>query len=347
MNIAILAPEIMPYSIGGTEKQFAEMAEELSKKHRVVVLTRGIQKQASTKKKYTIQISKYYKNKIINRINYTLESIKAVKKNKFDLLITESRYTSNIIGAVAYTFMKCPVINCVQGQGFYKNKSKLTHILNQYILNNCSLVLVQTDTIMKELKKKYHVKNMAVIPNGIHLSNNISHGKKILFIGRLVPEKGVTYLIDAVKDIEQEVNIFGTGPEYKNLKNQANTNKKVKFCGKFPNSKINTILKDGRVLVLPSISEGLPNVILEAMNLGVPVIATKVGGIPDIIKTGQNGILVEPENANKLKEAITTLMNNEKIRNKMSKNCKKEIKKYSWGKIIQQIEKTIEKTTEK
>ncbi|HAW57503.1 MAG TPA: glycosyl transferase family 1, partial [Bacteroidales bacterium] len=78
-----------------------------------------------------------------------------------------------------------------------------------------------------------------------------------------------------------------------------------------------------------SLGEGLPLAILEAMSIGKPIIATPVGGIPEVIDNGRNGLLVEPD-ADKVVQTINTLLNDEELRTTLGRNAYVDSKKYTW-----------------
>jgi len=113
---------------------------------------------------------------------------------------------------------------------------------------------------------------------------------------------------------------------------------RVKFIGMVSPEKIYDYLEQAKILILPSFYEGLPNVILEAMSVGVPVIATRVGGIPDVVKDGETGLLVEPGRVDELAISIRRLIEDDDLRGKMSKNCLEEAKKYSWENLAERFE---------
>ncbi len=92
------------------------------------------------------------------------------------------------------------------------------------------------------------------------------------------------------------------------------------------------------VLVLPSLSEGFPVTILEAMASGLSIVATTVGGLPEIVKDGENGFLVEPNNYGQIAEKVILLLEDEELRYKISKNNKERTKRYSWGHAVDKLE---------
>jgi glycosyltransferase involved in cell wall biosynthesis len=139
-------------------------------------------------------------------------------------------------------------------------------------------------------------------------------GKIVTFSGRLVERKGIGVLLEAWRKIIQDrkdvlLIILGSGPLEKKLKNQSGLlgiEKNVKFCG-FVNN-ITNYLAATDIFVFPSFQEGFPNSVLEAMACGLPVIATGIGGIVDVIKDEENGLLVEPGDVNQLADALKRLL---------------------------------------
>jgi glycosyltransferase involved in cell wall biosynthesis len=105
--------------------------------------------------------------------------------------------------------------------------------------------------------------------------------KRVLFVGNLLPVKGPTILAQAAKQLDDVDVIFvGSGPE------------PVKSVGAKPHAEIPLWMNASDVLCLPSLNEGLPNVALEALACGIPVVASRVGGVPEVVRDGENGWLV-------------------------------------------------------
>lgn len=137
----------------------------------------------------------------------------------------------------------------------------------------------------------------------------------ILFAGRLDKMKGVDVLLASIAELRARgvtccCTIVGDGPSKKELEQRAAAlalNGQVVFTG--PRPDIVSYLHQASAFVLPSHSEGMPNVILEAMACGLPIVATAVGGIPDIIQNGRNGLLIPPGDAAALAAALAALLN--------------------------------------
>ena len=140
---------------------------------------------------------------------------------------------------------------------------------------------------------------------------------RIVFVGRLVERKGVTHLIEAVRRLPAELHahltVIGEGPERQALEAQARAaglERRVDIRGRVPDAELRDAYAASDVMVLPSIldargdTEGLGVVLLEAMSYGIPVVASDIGGITDIIENGNSGLLVRPADADQLARAL-------------------------------------------
>jgi glycosyltransferase involved in cell wall biosynthesis len=195
------------------------------------------------------------------------------------------------------------------------------------------------------------VKNIEVIPNGIDLKRfeNLEFSQPkdftVITVARLEEVKGIEYLIRAVDDFN--LIIIGEGSNRKCLEaltEELHLEDKVKFLGEIPNKDIPANLKKAHCFCLPSLKEGFGIVVLEAMAAGLPAVATKVGGIVDIIKAEENGILVSPKNPREIREAIMRIKNNQELTTKLTENAKQGLKKYDWNNIADRVEEVYKKT---
>jgi len=172
------------------------------------------------------------------------------------------------------------------------------------------------------------------IPNFIELNENDikveSHNNNyILYIGRLSSEKGVETFIKAFEKIDKiELLIAGDGPLKSELKHLASYNKRIKFLDFLQKREIYKLIKNSSIVVLPSkCYENFPYSILEAFALGKPVIGSRIGGIPELVKDGENGLLFEPGNANELAEKIKWMIAHPKERQEMGQRARELVKR--------------------
>ncbi len=161
-------------------------------------------------------------------------------------------------------------------------------------------------------------------------SNGLS-SQKIIYTGVLIPRKGVHHLINAFIPIagdfsQAQLIIVGRedNPAYaaqlKARVKELNLNRQIKFIKPMPQQQLAELMEQGCVFVLPSLSEALGRVVMEAMATGKPVIGSDVGGIPDLIEDSINGFLVPPENEEILEEKIRWVLEHPEDAKKMGLN---------------------------
>ena len=138
---------------------------------------------------------------------------------------------------------------------------------------------------------------------------------RILYVGALSPLKGLTYLIEAVGVLERahpelELRLVGEGVERKRLEAELKRRglTSVNLRGALSPEEVREELEAARLLVLPSLSEGLPRVILEALASGVPVVATRTGSVSEVVQDGETGFLVPPRDSGALAEKIAWIL---------------------------------------
>lgn len=191
---------------------------------------------------------------------------------------------------------------------------------------------------------------------GLPHSNSVPHsinGKfKILFVGRHIERKGICYLIEAAKFLPREqfeIRIVGVGDLTEQLKNLAQQTvastpdaAEIIFTGKLTPEALASEYKSANVFTLPAIvdskgdTEGLGVVLIEAMELGLPVVASNVGGIPDVVVDGISGILVPEKDPKALAEAFKRLAADPALVQKLLEGSQKHIAAcFTWDGIIQ------------
>ena len=162
--------------------------------------------------------------------------------------------------------------------------------------------------------------------------------RRILYAGNLVPIKGPTVLAAAVRNLPGTVDVdvifVGSGPEAGRIA----TSDRILLVGPRPHEEIPLWMNACDVLCLPSRNEGTPNIVLEALACGLPVVASRVGGVPEIVRRGENGLLVEPRNeralAGALQEALETVWDRAKIQD--------SVRRFDWAENAARIVAALE-----
>ena len=219
--------------------------------------------------------------------------------------------------------------------GFIDNKSRLKKIIMGIIekiaYGQANGIITSSKEGFNYINKKYKTTGIhCIIPNFVDtklfMPLNLPKKKgSICFIGRLNEQKNLFSLIEAFQDIPYSLTIIGSGEQKEALeKFAAEKNCNILFLGNLPNYKLPKILNQSEIFILPSLWEGMPKVLLEAMACGLPVIATNVKGNNEIVIDGKNGILcnVEPKS---IKNAIINLMENEDLKYRLGRNARRTI----------------------
>ncbi|MGO9759952.1 MAG: glycosyltransferase family 4 protein [Solirubrobacteraceae bacterium] len=155
----------------------------------------------------------------------------------------------------------------------------------------------------------------------------------ILFIGRQVPEKGQAVLLEAAAMLAERGHKFnltlaGEGPSRRALEHMADSlglASQVSFPGAVGQDEICDLYSDASVFCLPSFAEGVPGVLMEAMAMELPVVSTRITGIPELIDDGDNGLLVAPGRADELADALERLLVDRSMRREMGSRARAKI----------------------
>ncbi|MCK4822441.1 glycosyltransferase family 4 protein [bacterium] len=194
------------------------------------------------------------------------------------------------------------------------------------------------DAIITSSKRNFEYVEKNYNPSGIHalIPNyvetdvfkplNIAKKKgSICFIGRLTKQKNLFVLLEALKGLSYTISIIGLGEQEEQLKKFANKNEvNANFLGNVPNHDLPEILNQHELFILPSLWEGMPKTLLEAMACGMPVIGTKIDGTREVIEHGKNGILCDTD-SNSIRNIIVTLMEDEELKKKIGENARMTI----------------------
>jgi glycosyltransferase involved in cell wall biosynthesis len=170
------------------------------------------------------------------------------------------------------------------------------------------------------------------LPFNISPDTAINETFKVLYLGDIIESKGVFDLLRAFDHCRKDPDmpalklvLAGMGKDYDRAKewiSERALDNDITLLGYVPYAKLDDLFAGIDVFVLPSYVEGLPNSLIEAMSAGKPVITTPVGGIPDIISPGDNGIFVEPGNDRGIYESLKRILSDGEFRVTLAKNAR-------------------------
>jgi glycosyltransferase involved in cell wall biosynthesis len=178
----------------------------------------------------------------------------------------------------------------------------------------------------------------AVIP----LSTRI----KVVTVGRLVPWKQVDQLIKAIAECDEAgLVVVGDGPDRERLEQLArggNLGDRVYFAGQRKQEETVSLMAACDLFVLNSTYEGLPHVVLEAMSAGLPVVATAVGGTPEVVSDGENGMLIMPDANDLLSKTLAELASSSTKRERLAVGAKHTAQRFRRSKMIDETEAVLQ-----
>lgn len=273
---------------------------------------------------------------------------KIIKNEGIDLIHSHYAFPQGFLGAFLSKKFDIPHILTLHGSDVLRlSKNPVGKYFFNYAVKNCDNLVCVSNYLKNELIKSKctcKTKKIDVVYNGVDTDlfyengNDKNYG---LFVGSFVKQKGIEILIESVKDLDFEFILIGDGELFKNFSDKINNEgiENIKLLGKKNQNETAEYIRNCSFLVLPSISEGLGMVLLEAMACGKPVIGTKVGGIPELIKDEYNGFLVPPNNPDELRKKIEILINNNELRKKIGKNGKEFSKNFSWENTAEKIDR--------
>jgi glycosyltransferase involved in cell wall biosynthesis len=220
---------------------------------------------------------------------------------------------------------------------------------------NCSVCRPPLSSLSRRLKRKQLEKVTLVSPseylatrlrqagfekvvrifNAVEMPPEVHGGwsPRAIFAGRLVNEKGVEQLCQAARSMPFRLDVYGEGPLLPYLKDIYPDPDQIEFHGHISN--MDEVYREGGMIILPSsIPENLPMVLLEAMSYGLPPIATSLGGVPEIIDNGVDGVLIETNDPFLIEEGVRHLMD-EGVHSRMSRNGRTKIAtRFNWNQTL-------------
>lgn len=278
------------------------------------------------------------------------------KKIKPDIIHAHWIIPQGFIAVIVGKLLHIPVIATAHGGDAFSLNTGLLSRLKKFTLKRCTCWTSNTKATAEAFDTARDIPRPNIIPMGVYIEHFQSGNadkvlgnetkKIILFVGRLVEKKGVKYLVDAFSMLPKKTQnesilwIVGDGDERKNIEYQAQTLgiTNIKFWGQIKNEKLPDFYAAASIFVAPSIidskgdTEGQGVILLEAMASKTPVIATTVGGIPEVIINNKTGILLQPRQPRMLSNSIQQILQDCEKVSHLTKNALFKVKnQYSWS----------------
>ncbi len=279
------------------------------------------------------------------------------RHRRYDFINTHFVLPTGPLGVVLAALFRRPNVLSIHGGDIYDpskksspHRSALFRLMVRFLLNRSDRIVAQSNNTRENAVRFYHpARPIAVIPlpyepfsftpvsrEALGLRKD---RKYLVSVGRLVKRKGFEYLIRALENLEEDVEvlIIGDGREHHalvELTEGLGLQRRVHFLGQVSEREKFRFLACADVYVLSSLHEGFGIVLQEAMQVGLPVVATNHGGQVDLIGDGLNGILVAPRDAGAIAKAAARLLENHDLRERMGARNRADIRKYSIDVIV-------------
>jgi glycosyltransferase involved in cell wall biosynthesis len=355
MKLSIVTQSTYPFEIGGAQLHTYHLATALQKDgHAVSIITTG-----NKATEQIIEGIKYVRVKkpskpLLNSLLIFSRFYRQLTKEKPDFILIDLLTTGlSELPVSLFSFLKkTPYIVTAHGIEL-KNSNLYSYHFIRIILTHATKVISVSNELRSFITVKYSIPNekILVVPTA-YSPLEIQKAKvktcyvydnklKVVFVGRLASEKDPFTLLKAAKTIVNmginlQLNIVGDGELMSDLQAFCDANNLgtyVNFVGAVEHSKALEWMYQSDMIVLSSLGEGLPTVLIEAMALGKPAVSTNVGAVKELIKNKQNGFLVAPKNAKELVEAVVEVKKDKKFYDFLSTNAEKSVSELTWSRV--------------
>ncbi len=361
---------LYPYILGGAEIFAHSLSNELSKLGYDVTLlgyskSDYIRNASALKRRYNVVTSPSI-GRFFDRLILPLHAgnlIRGIDNSGDRPIVISIMSHSSLLGYIlARKFSsKCHIVSFSGGDaaissmtGIWLERIRIDYYLYSRLaitINNSRSIFIATTNLMRKQMVKAGVKRdrIVLIPRFVEdrffqvdPTSSILDGNSIVFAGRFSEEKGIKTLLEAFGIVakrkpEAKLRLLGEGPlrsliiRYMQGKG---LQENIEVVDSVPYENIDLYLGNSTIFILPSLNEGLPNALLQAMAVGLPIVASKVGGIPEAISDGIDGVLVNPGSPHELANEIINLLEDRKKALQLGRNAKASAERYRVSKVI-------------
>ncbi|MFP4001936.1 MAG: glycosyltransferase family 4 protein, partial [Thermoplasmata archaeon] len=247
---------------------------------------------------------------LVRNATFFCSSLTEIKDISPDLIWCKGggQFLSNfLIGLFFSKLLDKPIVSEWTGSELLLKETLFRNLFKKYVLRCSSLNILQSDHMKEKALQLEPNSDVSVLPGqGVDMKQftpveNPQRSNEdeieLLFVGRLHEVKGLTHLFEAFRVVKEDhsgirLTLVGEGPLEETLKKEAedlDITDSVEFSGEIDHHELPDYYRRADIFILPSFSEGLPNVIMEAMSCGLPVVATDVGGNKELVKSSEGG----------------------------------------------------------
>jgi glycosyltransferase involved in cell wall biosynthesis len=293
-----------------------------------------------------------------------IRSLMYLRQSRPDVVLAFFGLPSGAVAWLLKVLFRIPYVVSLRGgdvPGFRPYDFWLYHRIAMPFLNviwhGASAVVANSAGLRKLAKEFDPSVDIVIIPNGVDtqyfsMADRSWSSPRILSVGRIVHQKGFDLALEALaalEDIAWEWRVAGDGPQMPNLKEilrKHGLQDRVRFLGWQSVENLRAEYRAASLFLFPSRHEGMPNAVLEAMASGLPVIASRIAGNEELVLPGKTGLLVAPEDADELREALRDLLSDEARREQMGRAARLRAEQnYGWKPATKLFEEILREVT--
>ena len=350
INVLLLGSKEFPVSrgrgdslpSGGMEVLINNIAPELSALCNLTIVTRRLPGTGRAPGKATVYRVPFIRGKYLRGPTFNIfsffKSLGIIRKQKIDAILCFGIMSSTMGHLLGKLFRK-PVISCPCGIGFVQFGfpiNRALKFLEKNVYRRCNTLVFNSEGELEIFRDrlKARPRKIRVIPPGIEIPKKLDKaasrkslgikGTAVLTVSRLVPVKGLDYLVKAMRKLRAHLYMVGKGPEEDNLKRLAGDSKNITLTGFLSEEKKRKYISASDIFAVPSLSEGLPLSLLEAMSQGKACVVTDIGLPVENMKTG---LVVPPGDTLALAKAVDKLSESPALRKRLGDSAERFVKR--------------------
>jgi glycosyltransferase involved in cell wall biosynthesis len=371
-RILIFAAYFYPH-VGGYEKIVYELSRRLVQRdYEIDILTCNTERAPVYEELDGIHIYRLPSWNALNSVYpipkpcpASFRILRRLLRKNYDVINTQTRFfITSFLGLIFAKLKRIPLVHTEHGTRHSIVPSKVIDLISRAYDHSIGALIVKSarrntgvSEAACEFLRHLGATNIQLVHNGIDTTifkkKDTNYRQKlgisndavvITFVGRLIYAKGVQDLISAFAKIKDtapnaKLLIVGDGPyraELEKLAHQTDCHSSILFLGQKNQAELIEILSAADIFVNPSYSEGLPTSVMEAASIGLPIIASDVGGTGEIIADYKTGILIKSANTGQLEQKLRELLTNTQLRKELGANARIFVnRKFDWDKITE------------
>lgn len=349
MRVLILTTEYLPV-IGGSEIAIEHLTRHLGGIFFDILTTRPRKQIPASEVRANVTIHRVGSKWLFPIVGFC-KAFSLMRRHRYEhILAFQASYAGGAAWLMKWCFPRATFVLSFQEGKKLDEQGAWIRFFRNIILRKADVITAISTYLTSYARTVNPQAKVVLVPNGVDVTSfagaSMPTSKTIISVSRLVPKNGIDTLVEALALLpEYRLLLVGSGDmqtALQELAQKIHVVERVRFAGSVPNHDLPSLLHQSSVFVRPSRSEGLGVAFLEAMAARLPVVATPVGGIPDLIRNRETGLVCEVDNPVSIAQAVRELETNPALRQHVVDGAYALVReRYDWGIIAQQYHEII------